>query len=275
MRQRRGECAKTAPTMKHWRFLLLVLSLSFTGVRASGENLCREILSPSDDLVHSVSQAVEKDLKGKGFSKREARGYAILISTMIGSAAATTYLSSSLPSDFQFVSHFIAQVSTLGVYVFGAPIWEPLSSRFRKVAFGVRGADNPEENFLKPEFESLWRRTQENYSLNAQMSRNVINQFLISVHQNFYEAHRAVKSGDKNYAADQVAEAAFRLKTLFRDIDPSDASVASAVKTSFTNHVVVDAEFVQSVLDRIAKLDPSFAAVESRAYYDELLGVWL
>lgn len=209
---------------------------------------------------------------------REARGYSILIATMIASAAATTYLSSALPPDFQFISHFLAQISTLGVYVFGAPIWEPLSSGFRKIAFGVRqgevgaGAGSTE---LDREFESLWRRTQENYSLNQQMSRNVITQFLISVHQNFYEAYRAAHDRNPEYAADQVAEAAVRLRTLFREIAPDDPSLVGAIQAAFTHHVAVDEAFAQSVARRIANLDERALSDEGRSYYQRIFSAWL
>ncbi len=257
------------------RALSIILILFSQAVGAADIDRCAESVSSAKGQNQVLIDSVEQDLKRKGISAREARGYAILIATMVASAAATTYVSSALPPSFQFVSHFLAQVSTLGVFVFGAPIWEPLSSGFRKMAFGVRSQTVGPGGVLDPDFEALWRRTQEHYSLNAQMSRNVINQFLISVHQNFYEAHRAIQSRNSVYAADQIAEAAFRLKTLFRDIDPEDPSVASAIRTAFTNHVVVDSEFVTSVFARIEKLDVSFASGESANYYNRLLAAWL
>lgn len=227
------------------------------------------------EVVHRTSEVVFQDLKQKGVSVREARGYAILISAMVGSAAAATYLTSSLPQEFQFLSYFLAQVSTLGVYVFGAPIWEPLSSGFRKMAFGVRGSDSKVDSLADPKMEGIWRRTQEIYSLNEQMSRNVINQFVISVQQNFYEAYRASQSANPKYAADQIALAAYRLRTLFKDIPPEDTSVAIVVRSVFTDHIVVDEAFRTLVFERIRELDTSVSQPEVEKYYVQILRAWL
>ena len=200
---------------------------------------------------------------------RRATGYAILIAAMVASAAVTSSLSAALPKHAQFLSYFISQVSTLGVYVFGAPIWEPLGSGFRKMAFGVEGEAGGGDDAL----ETMWRRTQHAYSLNEQMSRNVITSFLTSVRQNFYEAHRAATAHDPVYAVDQLAEAAVRLRRHFADISPRDESVAAAIRAAFTNSVTVDLAFRQRWRDAIDRLDPA-AAGEDRAYYDDLTDAW-
>jgi hypothetical protein len=262
--------------MSGYRFLILLFSICLlsSSANATKEHRCLNLIKPPD-LSHAVSNMVEADLKSKGFSKSDARGYAILIATMIVSAAATTYVSSTLPPQLQFVSHFLAQISALGIYVYGAPIWEPLSSAFRKMAFGVRKPQGVEPIVTDSELEALWRRTQENYSLNAQMSRNVINQFIISVQQNFYEAHRAMISNNNNFAMDQIADAAYRLRTLFRDIDPADVSIASVIRASFTNHIVVDPLFISQVMEKISVLDSDFYKEETQLYYQRLLKSWL
>jgi hypothetical protein len=229
------------------------------------------------ELAKWTSERVAEDLEKKGVRKIEARGYAILIAAMVGSAAATTYLTALLPPNFQFLSQLVQQISTLGVYVFGAPIWEPLSSGFRKLAFGVRGAGREAEegSARDPELESLWRRTQESYSLNAQMSRNVISQFIISVQQNFYEAHRAIQTQNVDYASDQVAEAAYRLRTLFKDIPPTEPSIATVVRATFTNHIAIDQAFVDLVMLKISRLDRYSETELARDYYRQIVDLWL
>lgn len=256
---------------------LVVCPLAALGEH-SNENHCLKLLSTLEqknkqpELSTQAAEVLYQDLKRQGFSKQQARGYAILISAMVLSAATTTYLTSSLPQNFQFLSHFIAQVSTLGVYVLGAPIWEPLSSRFRKMAFGVHLMDSKTED---PGFESLWRKTQENYSLNAQMSRNVIIQFIISVQQNFYEAYRATRSNDPEYAANQIAEAAYRLKHLFKEISPTDQAVATVVHSAFSNHLDLDEDFESKVLEKITAFEKQTLSPEQLEYYSALLKTWL
>ncbi len=226
-------------------------------------------------MSHEVSLLADVDLAKKGMFGPQKRGYAILIGSMVGSAALTTYLGSHLSSDLQFLSIFLAQVSTLGVYVVGAPIWEPISSRFRQMAFGIGKDSSLDTVGLNPQLEATWLRTQENYSLNAQMSRNIISQFIVSVKQNFYEAQRAYSTSDNNFSADQVAEAAFRLRLLFKEISPDDISVAAAINSAFTNHIVVDSVFVELVWSKIGSLDPNFNSVENRQYYRVALQSWL
>ncbi len=226
-------------------------------------------------ISHEASSLAEVELAKKGISGPQKRGYAILIGSMVGSAALTTYAGSHLSSDLQFLSIFLAQVSTLGVYVVGAPIWEPISSRFRQMAFGIGKDSSLDAVGLNPQLEATWLRTQESYSLNAQMSRNIISQFIVSVKQNFYEAQRAYSTNDNNFSADQVAEAAFRLKILFKEISPDDVSVAAAINSAFTNHIVVDSTFVELVWSKIRILDPNFDLVENRQYYRLALQSWL
>lgn len=281
----------------HLRFSLklIVLSLFFIShsqVHAAAKISCVEIFASewsqaefasrpiigqivAQKISHEVSSLVEVDLAKKGFSGPQTRGYAILIGAMVGSAALTTYLGSHLSPDLQFLSIFIAQVSTLGVYVVGAPIWEPLSSRFRQMAFGIGKDSSLDAVGLNPQLEATWLRTQENYSLNAQMSRNIITQFIVSVKQNFYEAQRAYSTIDNHFSADQVAEAAFRLRILFKEISPDDVSVVAAINSAFTNHIVVDSTFVELVWSKIRILDPNFDSVESRQYYRLALESWL
>jgi hypothetical protein len=219
----------------------------------------------------AIEKVVEANMKAKGVPKHNLRGYALLVTSMVASAAAVTYLTGQLPPDFQFVSQILTQFSTLGIYVFGAPIWEPLSSAVRKLAFGL-GMVEKSESARQAEFETLWRRTQEYYSANGQLSRTVLTDYITSVQQNFYQAFQAVQSDNPEYAADQVAEAAFRLHMLFREIPPSDPSVAGAVRAAFINHVKVGSDFTKMVLERIQKLDPNEA---SEPFYQEVLQAWL
>jgi hypothetical protein len=123
--------------------------------------------------------------------------------------------------------------------------------------------------------EQIWARLQQSYSINAQISKNMVNLFLASTRQNFADAHRAVQLDDPHYAADQIAEAAFRMRKLFKEIPADDISVSVAVKTAFTRHVSIDKAFRNLVLEKLTQLDPQWESGENRAFYDRALSNWL
>lgn len=225
----------------------------------------------AEDVAHAAARAAEPQLRARGFGRR-AGGYAILIGAMVASAAATTYLTTQLPPHVQFLSQLIGQVSTLGVYVFGAPIWEPLSSAFRKFAFGIEGRGGGRAD---PRLEAQWLRTQNTYSINEQMSRGVVNAFVTAVRQNFYEAHRAMRDDDVGFAVDQVAEAAVRLRLHFADLTPDEPAVTLAVRASFTAHARVDATFRRAVEKRIQEFDAGAHESSADAHYAATLDAWL
>lgn len=233
---------------------------------------CQSNCSPQR-ISRIVARTLQDFFEKHGISKAKARGYAILTATMVGSAAITSALTSSLPQNLSFLSLVMAQASTLGIYVMGAPIWEPLSSRFRKWAFGIQQPTEP-LNAEKP-LERLWQDTQGLYSLNAQMSRNIINSFILTAQRNFNEARSAIISGDRDLAVDQIAEAAIRLHRLFAEIPPEDPSVRLSIRTSFTRHIEKPEELRPAVLLRIQLLDEQALQSPHREFYHRVVDAWL
>ncbi len=271
--------------------VLCLLFASFTQAAFAKDECLRDLSGPKKpnlELAEAVSRQsaaevqrlltetdpVPEPVLAIRSRRSSVKGYSILVGTMVGSAVLTTAISSHVPPGFQFVSIFITQVSTLGVYVLGAPIWEPMTSKFRKWAFGLN-VDVGQKSPNSIQLEETWTRTQERYSLNAQMSRNVVSQFIFTVKENFYHAYRAHVSGDPVYAADQVAEAAYRMRILFADVSPGDPSVAAAVKSAFTGHVQIGPDFLPLVTSRLEALDADFNVAEVQEYYRAILKMWL
>jgi hypothetical protein len=264
------------------RFIIisLILTLSHTAQAGSdcGELMgslsiesypCLELGCTPQELTKEVRQNITEKQSFRGL--KNVSGYAILIATMIGSAALTTYFTGHLPNDLKFLSIALSQLSTLGFVVFGMPILGPMVSNVQKMAFGVRAQGVQKKS--DKDLESQWFRTQENYSVNSQMSRNVISVFIASIKQNFYEAQRAMTTKDVQFAATQVAEAAIRLRYLARDISPTNFSVRVAVQTTFMAHIS-DPDFKTKVLSQISKFDPDAEAREAKGYYQELMECW-
>lgn len=239
----------------------------------------REACEPTSCSQAKMSRSIYNHIKlkisaTKAFTKKH-RGYAFLITTMVASAAVTSHLTSALPKEFIFLSQLISQISTIGIYVMGAPLWEPISSKLRQMAFGVGHnpfSKTPEKNVG---LEDVWQLTQQTYSLNAQMSRNIVNSFITSSLQNFFEAYRAARDGNEAYAIDQIAAAAVRYRHLFSDLPPDNPDIALAVRTTFTQHVSVSTQFRSLVSEKVLIYDPDSTRPENQKFYEDLLRNWL
>lgn len=236
---------------------------------SSRENFARE-------LSHEVATASEKHLLNRGFKGLRVRGYAILIGGMVGVAALNGVISTQVFPNSPFLSVTLATtigtIVGVGIHSLGGPIIEPIASRIRQMSFET-AVNSPGRSPFVKYLEGVWLNLQQRLSLNAQMSRNGITQFITSIQQNFFEAYRAVNSSNPDYAADQVAVSAFRLRLLFREIPPNDLSVQAAVKAAFTHHVKVDSDFINLVWQKIEKTDPDFA--QHHSYYEAIIKAWL
>ncbi len=239
---------------------------------------CDQACADPTVLAHRIADHIEKEALAEATPSRASvvgkriRGFAVITAAMVTSAAVSTHLTSELPKDMAFLSHLVGQVSTIGIFVLGAPIWEPISSAFRKFAFGLGDARATASD---PMLEGQWQRTQGRYSLNAQMSRNVIQSFLLAAQSNFNTAREAMWSGRQNLAIDQIAETAVRLRRLFAEIDPRDPSIALAVQSSFTRHVELPAAIEKDVMARIEQNDSQAKSPLAQEYYRSLLDAWL
>lgn len=239
---------------------------------------CDQACTDPAVLAHRLANHIEKetlmeaDPSSAAGTRKSIRGFAIITAAMVASAAVTTHLTAELPKDMAFLSHLVGQVSTLGVFVLGAPIWEPISSAFRKFAFGLKDTSPTASD---PALERQWHRAQGRYSLNAQMSRNVIQSFLLAAQSNFNTAREAMWSGRRELAIDQIAETAVRLRRLFGEIDPRDPSIALAVQSSFTRHVESPAAIEKDVMVRIEQNDSQAKSPLAQEYYRSLLDAWL
>lgn len=261
------------------RFTQAVLKLQTPWIESQVIQRCAELgRCTAVDVAHAAQETVER------IHRRDARirGYAVLVGTMVGSAALTAQATASLPPSAKFLTALISQVGTIGILVVGAPIWEPVISVFRQWAFDFsnRDAGSSRRTPERQELEGLWRSTQAAYSQNAQMSRNVLELFIQGAHHNFVAAYRAMREWGNDgsghaYAADQIAEAAVRMRKLFEEIPPTDASVARAVRAAFTRHVEYPEGLIPEVTARIAELDADFTDPRVAARYEEVLRVWL
>lgn len=149
----------------------------------------------------------------------------------------------------------------LGVYVIGAPVWERLASRVRWWSFqkGPRVASG-DSNHL----ETIWDQTQNHYSINGQMSRNLLNQCLIRTDITFQQCEAALQENDLPRAAKYLAKQIIEHQILFRDVPDDSPLVLMAVRSMLlpTNPEAPATDLGQLeklTLEMIPILEPNFS----------------
>lgn len=209
--------------------------------------------------------------------QQNARGYAVIVSVMLLSAGVSSFISAHIAKDYPFMTYFISQLSILGIVVIGAPIWEPLSSYVRSKAFRLKKDVLPNDSFDKSYLEELWHLTQQKYSINSQMSRNVVASALNNIQLNLYHSYKAFQEGDRHYAILQIASMAVRLRTLFSEIHPQDEQVKLAFRSILNIEELKNKnpDLQSEILNQISILDPDSLHPNNLRYYQDLVAAWL
>jgi len=230
--------------------------------------------------MDSTTQPSATALTIKPVSKVE--GYFILGTTMVGAVALSSFLINRLPKNTQFMASIIGQIFGIAIYGLGAPLIEPATSKFRQGAFGLRREQGDSFEGRSPtELEQFWWRTQANYSQNGQMARNIISHFLVSIQDNVTSAYRELSNAPSDdsvtYAAARVAEAAYRMRTLFTEFRAEEPAVAISVKTALGDHLPgsTGKRLREAVINRLREMDVHFGETGVEGYYTRLLASWL
>jgi hypothetical protein len=265
----------------------LIFFVNHKVVKANTINHCsRELSKHSEIPLDSVSISITDDLKQscsevdcspqtikKSVYKRlmdsKFKAYAALASVMLSTSAASAFIANSVgennPGLSYFIATFLSQLTSLGVYVVGAPFWEPLQSKIRVLAYKTTG----EHQEIQEPFDLLeqqYFRTNRTLSLNSQMSRNVLRDYIKTLTQSLYEAKKF--ENDLEYVCAQIAEVAVRLKTLYPDVNPSDPLIINSVRMVFTRFIHSPQALIPKVLDYINELDDPIL-------YEDIIRGWL
>lgn len=255
--------------MKQLICLIVCMGLFFQPIQAQTSSpQCAQYFSKHKSLVQTIQNTFSESLK-----LQNARGYAVIVSVMLFSAGVSSLISARVAVDYPFMTYFISQLSVLGIVVIGAPIWEPLASYIREKAFTFNRAKLLTD---KSYLEELWHSTQQNYSINSQMSRNVVTSALNNIQLNLYQSYKAFQEGDAHYAILQIASMAIRLRTLYSDIHPQDKQIALAFRSilNIQNLKIKNPNLASEILEKISELD-SDGFHKNRSYYERLLKAWL
>jgi hypothetical protein len=157
-----------------------------------------------------------------------------------------------------------------------APFLLPLTSRFQKWSFvqlnSGKISEAGEQHTL---LENLWHVMQRTYSVNSQMSRNIISQYMILALPLWKEARDAVRSHqDYKEAAKPLAISLINLEALFRDIH-SYPTIEESFRTLFSDTRVVDKEVLKTRTLELLKTHNNVESSTRLEFFERELDKWL
>jgi hypothetical protein len=229
-----------------------------------------------------IAEASREAIESINRRSRKVRAYAFFIGTMVGTAALTTHITASLPPNAKFLSQLVAQISTLGIYVLGAPLLERISSPLRRWAFSMseNGTERHAQQFEHDPLDHQYVMTQSTYSQNAQMGRNVLNGTLSLVRYGLQHAFWLLQPDStkeasiaRAYAAEQIVELAIRMRKLAADVPLESEHLQVVVKTAFPVRFISEPHLLrEQVRKRIEELDlEAQQDMRVQYYYDRFL----
>ncbi|MCB0357315.1 MAG: hypothetical protein KDD40_09925 [Bdellovibrionales bacterium] len=229
------------------------------------QDLTQECATPACE-PQKMSQWLFKNLIND-----RGRAYAAISAVMIGSSSLAAFLSSLVsqesPALSYFVATFLSQVSTLGFVVVGAPLWEPLQSKIRAMAYKVTG-QHQEQKTTNSFLDRQYFATNKILTLNEQMSRNITHYYTLALRQTFLEAKKLALREEDDYVAAQIAETAVRLRAWFPDVNPQGKEVLFAIHKAFTEFIDQPQKYIPLVLEHIRQMD-------TENDYSETVTAWL
>ena len=212
-------------------------------------------------------------------------GYGIALSAVILSAYLGAKLNEVLAkldlsdSSRDFIRVFIPIITGFGVFSVGAPLWDPVRSSIRRWAFASNQISQDRAPFAgkypqRPDLEQHWLAMQKYFSVNAQISRNTLSQFLVLISPSMEDFRLAYDQQRYQYAAAQLAKVMVQMRFLYSEIAPDDVILTVSVQSYLVN-IKPSVEFLLSVLNTALTLDPlGTEDLSGRSYYRSCLRAW-
>lgn len=215
--------------------------------------------------------------KKSGMFSKKVRGYAALGAGIVGASLVTAHLSTLLGEHYKEGAQILTFLTFTGISALRAPIDEYFYPRWRQKFFTTTDAvqsKSPREEYL---FQQ-WRREQVILSSNGQIARGVTSQFLILIEQNFERARLALRAGDENFAASQIALALYKRRMGYEAVAADEPLVLAAIWISLSDQLVVGndsaSRMFHLVLEKLKEVEPDGNTPEVQTYYEELLKIW-
>ena len=212
-------------------------------------------------------------------------GYGVALSAVILSAYLGAKLNEALArvnmseASRDFIRVFIPIITGFGVFSVGAPLWDPVRSSIRRWAFSSNQFSKKRAPFegkypQRPDLEQHWLDMQKYFSVNAQISRNTLSQFLVLISPSMEDFRLAYDQQRYQYAAAQLAKVMVQMRFLYSEIAPDDVILAVSIQSYLVN-IKPSAEFLLSVLNSAMTLDPlGSEELSGFGYYRSCLKAW-
>ncbi len=206
----------------------------------------------------------------------------VLVGLNLIAAGGVAVVTSLLPKESTAVTFITVYLSTYisnMAWEFIAPVIEPKFGKIRQKMFSFakkrKDADRQDSGAKNKGYGVVWQESNAHFSPQEQLGRDSVSKYSANMTVRLMEAHKAIiERGDFAYAADQVADIAIFLRSVYSEVPPEFPVLVRAAKTSLVNHTP-DSEKLEVMARRQIQLyDPYRPGTETANYYERLLTAW-
>jgi len=210
-----------------------------------------------------------------------ARGYALIISSMVGSAMLNNFLKAEFQSGtaWGWIAELSVPLTVIGILKFGAPLWDKLSAISTSAAFRIREGKSwrrtaPENEKL----DTIYADMMSNFTPTQSIARTALANAVGTVRTVAKDSIEVWLKGDRERAADRMAELAIFSRKYLTEIHPSTGSMVRSIYMILVKHLGQESdriEFSRLMLTSIGENDPDVELPGVHSYYDGLVKVWI
>jgi hypothetical protein len=273
------------PVLKSWYIQLFARN----SIR---DRILKECHEGDECLESTLAKAIETSFEKLNFSG--GKRYFYLVAGIAGTSALTAgtlALVNDQGIDFfpAFSVAVFGQISLLTANLL-APFLEPISSRIRRATFALARKNGS----ISPEHQSLERQAdlvQATYTLREQHATDRILSLRGALQFNLLVIRELIQSGNREGIAHLLGDAAMLTYRHFRDLDPNEVTIVSAVRTSVLAAIDDPDKLYTQTMEYIIQQDSSLDSLRitdsqdsghsiettehESDYYRRLLRAWL
>ena len=246
---------------------------------------CLKLEGCSRTQVDRIVQAKVEQVLGKVMAVRGritlARGYGLIVSSMVGSAVLNNFLKAEFKSGtaWGWIAELTVPLTVIGILKFGAPLWDKLSAISTSAAFRVREGKSwrrtaPENDKL----DTIYADMMSNFTPTQSTARTALANAVGTVRTVAKDTIEIWLKGDRERAVDRMAELAIFTRKYLTEIHPSTGSIVRVIYMVLVKHMggaAERAEFARLMVTSIAENDPDVETPGVHAYYDEVVKLWI
>ena len=269
---------------KSKRFERLYLKVKSAALRKQVFRHCQE----AGGCTPAEIGRLVSDLVASSVDHADAKGYAFLAGVMAANAAVVTGVTVLVNSDVAviptFVTFFLGQSMVIAANTV-APFAAPIGNRVQLVLYGLREAAKKKKALYEgaTSHDAQADTLNATYTLREQQVTDRVMNFRNALKLNALAATQAMVTADTRLIVAELGDAAMSGFRHFREIDPADPTIVSAVGTSFLQKVTIDSQSLYiALLEYVREHDQGFNQKARRAgepaarqYYERAFSAWL